>query len=181
MSDIIILRTKTMDKNLIYDCINDKLFLVGDDESDKFSFSKYSKAKGSFALVSLLCLPLLWITQYVNIPVLLLYLLAFYLKKHVRRIFIEPDIEKFKNMYWEPISHEQASQMVEDFSVIGYICFVLGTMTLVSVMYSHYDSLEVRNMGLVGVLFLGSAFLAIMDDVIISYKLIKKLKKMRTT
>ena len=181
MSEIIFIKTKLADKELIYDCINNKLFLVEVDKDDKLSFSTYRKAKSIVALGALLCIPVFWITQYINIPIILFYLLAFYFKRYVKQFFIDPTKEKVKSKYWEPISHEQASQIVEYFNAIEFACLTFASMTLSSVVYCCYDEWKMKFMGMFGILFLGSMFFALIEDYIISYKLIKKLKKMRTT
>lgn len=179
MNDIIVIRTESLDKNIVYDYINDKLFLVEADEDNKLTFSTYGKAKVKVALFWSLCIPLFLIIKYVNVPVIIFYLMAICLRKHARRLLIEPATEKVKIKHWEPISHEKASQIIEDFNIIGYVCLVLGSMTLCSLLYCCYDSLEMKSMGLFGIVVLGSIFLANVEDSIIAYKLSKKLKKLK--
>lgn len=179
MNEIIVLKTDNPDKNIVYDYINDKLFLVETCENIKYSWSLHKKAKGQAALISLLCLPLFWLIKDINYSIILLYLLAFYLKKYVKQLFIYPFNDKIKSKHWESISYEKASQITENFNIVTFICFILGGMALSTVTYCCYDDLEVKFVSLVAVLLIGATLFAIWKDAIIQYKLEKKLKKLK--
>lgn len=176
MGEIIVLRTEKIDKNIVYDYINDKLFLVEKDEDDKLSWSTYRDAKGNYALILLLFVPFFCIVKNIDVPIIVYYILAFLSKNLMKKIVLQPRIEKAKEKSWDPISHEQASLLIDDFNIVTHIGVIIVSMILTSACF--YIE-ECKFIGMFGILFLGSIFSATWEGTVINYKLVKKLKSLK--
>ena len=176
--DIVVLKLKEINKDLIYDYANNKLFLSEKVENDIISFSSYRiKSRAQISKLLLICLPFFLIIKDIKVPIIVYYVLPFYLKKFVNYFYLDPFKEKTKNNRWEVISYEQASTLVEDYNIIVPIGFMIFGILLGSLCY-YSDYLEVQLLGIVTILLFLSGFLAMIKDWVISYKLVKKLKKL---
>lgn len=174
MGEIIVLRTEKTDKNIVYDYTNDNLYLVGKNDEDKLSWSTYRNAKGKVALLLLLFVPFFCIVKNIDVPIIVYYILAFFSKNLMKKLVVQPQIEKVKEKSWEPISHEQASLLIDDFNIATHIGVIIVSMMLAS---GCFYIEECKFIGMFGIIFLGSIFSATWEGTVINYKLVKKLKK----